>query len=309
MSDSPCPPVQPNQPAVPRTRRPDVSTSLEVLLALPQLLSSVAVVSFVGALMSPRMAWILPVVWLLSGAIMFVPAAERLLATMKFGARRPTADELRALRAPWNSVCQVAGVPSDRYSLWIEDTAEVNAFAAAGHIVAVTRQTLQLSPRQVEAVLAHELGHHLSGHPAVSLFAWWCGLPARASVIVIRFLMRAVLAIGDIFARVGSPLVVVASIVGALALLGVLFAVNPWLPLMPLISPLIAWTSRLGEKRADQVAAQLGYGPALIEVLSTWLAYEQTKPKRAGIRDRLFASHPATGDRIRSLEGHLATTA
>jgi Zn-dependent protease with chaperone function len=36
----------------------------------------------------------------------------------------------------------------------------------------------RLSPVQLEAVLAHELGHHLGGHPWASLLRYWYSLPA-----------------------------------------------------------------------------------------------------------------------------------
>ncbi|MFF4735893.1 M48 family metalloprotease [Streptomyces sp. NPDC001262] len=57
---------------------------------------------------------------------------------------------------------------------------ELNATAAAGHIVAVTRPATDRSPNsQLAAILAHELGHHVGGHPWAAMLADWYALPAR----------------------------------------------------------------------------------------------------------------------------------
>lgn len=288
-----------------RGRRPDVSSSMELLLALPQFLSSLMVVSFIGSYLVPQAVWLLPCLWVLSGAIVFVPAAERLFAQVKFGVREPVAAEWHALAGPWHAVCRAAGVPTERYSLWVEDSTSVNAFAAAGHIVAVTRPALQLPPHHLEAVLAHELGHHLAGHAAASLLSYWYAFPARLSVYVIAGLTRAVLAIGSVFARLGGWLLSLAAVGLAIVLLVALFELNPWLPFMPVISVLLAWVSRVGEKRADRTAAQLGYGPALVDVLHSWLPMEGGDRSRSGVRGWLFATHPPIADRINALTEYL----
>ena len=75
-----------------------------------------------------------------------------------------------------------------------------------------------------------------------------------------------------------------------------LAALNLGLLLLPLIAPLLAWTSRMAEYRADEVAARLGYGPELAEVLAAWQRAEGHD--RPTWRDRLFARRPATDERI-----------
>jgi Zn-dependent protease with chaperone function len=248
--------------------------------------------SLVGSLVLPRAAWVIPVLWLLSGAALFVPPIESAVSRMSFGIRRPTEGELRKLAFPWQAVCQVAGVDSSRYLLLVQDSRAINAFAAGGRTVAVTRTALRLPPQQLEAVLAHELGHHLSGHTVVSMLAWWYALPAHAVTYLIGMAARLVLFVGRIFASFGSALGAAVSLVVALLLLATLVFINFWLILIPFTASLLAWASRLGEFRADRTAALLGYAPALIEVLHSWGARELNAGRPAGLRAKMLATHP-----------------
>lgn len=243
--------------------------------------------------------WVVAVLWVLSGAVTFVPSVEALLAKLMFDMRPPTTVEMTRLRPLWESVCVAASANSSKYSLWVEQSKELNAFAAGGRTVAVTRRALELPPRALEAILAHELGHHLSGHSRVSLLAWWYELPAQGAIWLVTTAMRLVLAVGKVFARFGSSAGALAATLLSLLLLAGLIALNPWLLLMPLLSPLLAWSRRLGEYRADATAAGFGYGPDLVTVLSGWLAAEHAV--RRPLRVRMLASHPATADRIRRL--------
>ncbi|WP_018683327.1 M48 family metalloprotease [Actinokineospora enzanensis] len=290
-------------PREPVRPRPDASAVMGLVFGLPAFVSSLVVVGLLPSLLWPGRTWVLWLViglWLASGALTFLPAVESLLARAMFDMRAPSVGEMTRLAPPWERVCAAAGVDGRRYSLWVEQSRELNAFAAGGRTVAVTRRALELPPRALEAILAHELGHHLSGHSRVSLLAWWYELPARASIFLVRWAVRLVLMVGNVFARFGSGAGALASVLLALLLVFGLVVLNPWLLLMPLLSPLLAWSSRLGEYRADATAARLGYGPALVDVLSGWLAAERGK---RSLRVRMLASHPSTSDRIRRLHG------
>jgi STE24 endopeptidase len=201
----------------------------------------------------------------------------------------------------WHSVCRVAGVDGSRYLLLVEESDEPNAFAAGGRTVAVTRPALQLPPPELEAVLAHELGHHLSAHPMVSRMAWWYAIPARLTAFLAGLVIRVVLGIGRVFLAFGNGLGFFASLLAALIILTFVAFLNFWLILIPLISPLLAWASRLGEFRADRTAALLGYGPALGQALRRW-QHEESRSRRSGLRDRVLATHPPTAERIRRLQ-------
>ncbi|KOV79299.1 M48 family metalloprotease [Nocardia sp. NRRL S-836] len=222
-----------------RRRRPDASVAFELLLAVPVVVSSLAVMALLGQLVTPH--WLVPVAWLASGAVVFLPAADRVLA----------------------------------------------------HV---------LPPRQLEAVLAHELGHHLAGHSTASLVRWWYELPARLVIFVVLLVASVVLAVGRVFLRFGNAVMGFACI-GVVVVLGVFaLAASPWLLLVPVIAPLLALTSRHAELRADRVAAELGYGPVLQDVLQRWISDGHDDARaRAGLRARMLASHPSCAHRMRRL--------
>ena len=67
------------------SRRFHVAAVAELLLGVPTVLSSLLVVALLGRAVSPQAWWVFPVVWLVSGAIVFVPATDRVLAA----GRRP----------------------------------------------------------------------------------------------------------------------------------------------------------------------------------------------------------------------------
>lgn len=270
-----------------------------VLLAVPVVVGSAVVMALVGRLAWPEQAWIVPVAWGLCGGVMFVPSVENLLGWVMFDMRRPTPAELRKLEPSWQAVCEAAGIDGGRYLLWIEHSRALNAFAAGGRMVAVTKPALTLPERYLEAILAHELGHHLSGHARISLLRWWYELPARATILLARLLALVVVSVARFFVPFGRVVAVLASVLLTLGLLTGLAFLNPWLLVIPLLSPVLAWSRRLGEYEADRTAARLGYGQVLVQVLSAWLA--ESGGDRRRWRDRVFASHPAHIDRIKRL--------
>jgi STE24 endopeptidase len=286
-------------PAHRMSRRVDVSTLVDFVLFLPELLSSLLLMALLGGFLMPQLPWLILVLWMVSGALIFLPAVERLFAQVKFRVRQPSQAELNCLAQPWISVCQAAGVPHWRYSLWIEKSGGVNALAAGGHVVAVTEAALRLSPPHLEAILAHELGHHLSGHAWMSLLGWYYSVPARLSVRLVALLLRVSEKVGRFLRRLGFAFAELAVALASLFLVIALISVNPWLLLVPLTSLLLAWSSRLAETRADRIAAQLGYGQQLTDVLQMWI--QQQGSGRSRGRRALLATHPSHQARIQKL--------
>ncbi|MPZ83876.1 MAG: M48 family metalloprotease [Actinophytocola sp.] len=282
-------------------RRPDASSTLSLLLGLPAFLCSLAVVAAVGTYALPRAPWLIPVLWVLSGAVLFVPSVEPVVTRLLLKARRPSQAELDDLWQPWQAVCRVAGVAPDRFVLMVEDSDDLNAFAAGGRTVAVTRTALRLPPKHLDAVLAHELGHHLSGHPMVDVLSRWYALPARGAAFLAMLALRVILAVASAFARVGGSVSVVVALLLSLLVLTMLAFLSVWLLLVPLISPFLAWARRLGELSADRVAASLGYGPHLADVLHRWFSVSGQRPE--GLRKGLLATHPSPATRIQRLHG------
>jgi Zn-dependent protease with chaperone function len=289
-------------PPTPIQRRGvDVASVATLAFGVPWFLVSIYFVGFLGEALLGGAAFIFVLLWLASGAIVFCQPTEYLFARAINRWRRPTVDEMRRLMPAWDTVTAAAGIDKTKYSLWIEESNNVNAFASAGHLIGVTRWALySLSPAQLTAVLAHELGHHLHGHTWADLLSYWYSLPAR-------FVYRT----GRLFVRVGLRVLRVFSAVGFLVALCVialfLAAAAPFLLPFLAVPPLLAYFSRLGEIQADKVAADLGYGRLLIDIHNRLIAAgDDVARVREGWRARLMHTHPSNADRVRALEAYLA---
>ncbi|MGW5420953.1 M48 family metalloprotease [Streptomyces sp. NPDC003943] len=238
-----------------------------LLVTVPIGLISLSLVAFVSAAINPVLAVVVPALWLLSGPLIFHRKVESAIARFLFGMRRPTAEEARRLDVVWEQVTRRAGVDRETYELWIQERTELNATAAAGHVVAVTRHAMERLPNtRLAAVLAHELGHHVGGHPWAAMLADWYALPARAAG-------RAVLVLLYVLFRTKHWAGIACGGCLSLAILQFLFVFTFvdgmwWLVLPVAAGPLlIAWLHRRAEFRADAYAVGLGFGEALESVL------------------------------------------
>jgi len=257
------------------------------------------------------------VVWTLSGALVLVRPIETFVGRLLFRLRRPDRAQLTRLTPIWLGVCHQAGADPGRYLLRVEPSETLNAFAIGGHFVAVTRAALRLPDDMLEAVIAHELGHHRDLHPVATGLGWWYGLPFQAADWLLRRIrfatafgarvfsyLRTTRGEGGIDGLLGllAALVVVGALVVAgiatILLLGVV-----WLPLA-----LVVWTSRLlsaalsraAEYAADRHAVELGFGPGLARMLELLRRTEEQSPRPRGLQ-ALLRSHPACADRLAAI--------
>ncbi|GHH91430.1 M48 family metalloprotease [Streptomyces capillispiralis] len=240
-----------------------------LLVTVPLGLISLAVVAVVSGLISPLLALVVSLAWLLSGPLVFHRGVESAIARHLFGMRVPTPEEAQRLDVVWEQVTRRAGVDRGTYELWIQERTELNATAAAGHIVAVTRHAMERLPNsRLGAVLAHELGHHVGGHTWAAMLADWYALPARAAG-------RAILALLFLLFRTKHWAGIACGGCLSLMIVQFLFAMTFfegmwWLVLPVAVGPLvIAWLHRRAEFRADAYAVGLGFGEALEDVLMT----------------------------------------
>ncbi|MFD8974790.1 M48 family metalloprotease [Streptomyces sp. NPDC059593] len=238
-----------------------------LLVTVPIGLISLGVVTFLSTMVNPVLAMIVPVLWLFSGPLVFQRKVEAAIARRLFGMRRPTPEEAQRLDVVWEQVTRRAGVDRETYELWIQERTELNATAAAGHIVAVTRHAMERLPNsRLAAVLAHELGHHVGGHTWAAMLADWYALPARAAG-------RAVLALLFLLFRTkhwaGIACGGCLSLMIVQALVMFTFVEGMWWVVLPVAAGplLIAWLHRRAEFRADAYAVGLGFGEALETVL------------------------------------------
>ncbi|MEU9129227.1 M48 family metalloprotease [Kitasatospora sp. NPDC048540] len=285
-----------------------------LLLLLPNFLGSLIVVSMLSLLLPQVFGYLAIGLWVASGVLAFHRPTERLMARHLFHLRLPIGAELARLEPVWREVTVRAGVDGRKYELWIEDSKDLNALAAAGHIVGVTRFSLErLPPAQLAAVLAHELGHHRSGHAWSSLLGLWYSLPGRLAWWAFRLASALLFQLAASLSALGA--VAVALVFGAVA-----FTVVTTYPplLLILVTPyLLAAVGRRAELRADLEAARLGFARPLLAVVHAFQASEEAAaqsqqrrtgraPSRPGPAARLLASHPDNFTRIRHLENYLA---
>ncbi|CAM5254391.1 hypothetical protein GCM10010329_06690 [Streptomyces spiroverticillatus] len=298
-------------------RGADATAVGQLALLLPGFLMSLLVVLLAASILDALTGlpyWIPTLLWVASGALVFHRPSEDFFARRLLKLHRPSPQDMRRLAPVWHEVTARAGVEGDQYELWIEESKELNAYAAAGHIVGVTRFALtNLSSAHLAAVLAHELGHHTGGHAWSSLLGYWYSLPGRVAWQVIRTVVVFVVAFASYFSWLVTAGLVLFIGFLTLATITVLYG----LPLVLLVTPyLMAAVGRRAELRADQHAAALGFAPMLAEVLHTMeqsevqaryqlAAAQGAKPDEPGTLARLLSTHPDFHTRLYRLQPYL----
>ncbi|MFF4577760.1 M48 family metalloprotease [Streptomyces sp. NPDC001373] len=292
-----------------RQRRTDRTAWLGLTLHLPAFLLSFAVVLAVALALRAWLGvpvWLPTALWAASGILAFHRPAEGFLARHLLGLHRPVPTELARLVPVWREVTARAGVDGNRYELWVEDSDNVNGLAAAGHIVAVSRRALRdLPTSRLAAVLAHELGHHSSGHAWSDMLSWWYAIPGRLAwrglALVRPWLVRTVRGTSV----TALSVLVILSCYLAFATLKATYG----LPLLLLALPcLTAAVGRRAELRADVHAARLGFGRPLVRTLHERLAEESALPgtaRRPRFAARLLSHHPDPRTRLHHLQRYL----
>lgn len=272
---------------------------------IPWLFWSLVVVSWIASIIGFGYGWIIVVVWLLSGVLVLLRPIEDVIARHLLRLRQPTIVEQQRIDPVWRQVAQRAGIAPTRYSLWLQESDEVNALPTPGHTIALTTWSLYTLPSShLEAVLAHEVSHHLGGRDWLSLLSFWYSIPARCALWAVRGLaklMKAVPAVGCV--------VVGFLMLGYLGLLLTILIfdesfVLPLLFLTPFIAPpILAWFGRREVTQADRRAAAMGYANTLVQVLYGWqLQHQNALGREASRRSQFMSSSPSPAERVRALE-------
>ena len=260
--------------------------------------------------------------WTASAVLVVARPVEAGLARLLYRSlRRPRPAELARITPALERVCRRAGADPGRYLLRVEEKRQVNAFALGGHVLAVTRVACELPDDMLEAVLAHEVGHHRHLHPLAIILGWWYLLPFEAGDRLVRTIRGITRWLARSFGRLSdrtgglaggrSPdgalgMLVLLVVLGVLVVAGTVLVVAlgvVWLPLTLLVrlaKVLSAALSRAGEHAADRHAAELGYGAALIQVLALFLQVERSAPRPRGMA-ALLRSHPSSQSRIEAI--------
>jgi Zn-dependent protease with chaperone function len=294
-------------------RRTDATAVGNLLLYLPNFLCSLFVVGLVS-LFFGDFGFLVILAWLASGAFVFHRPAESALARHVLRLRYPTPPERAKLEPVWREVTARAGVEGRNYELWVEDSDSLNAVAAAGHIVGVTRFAMNELPNgELAAVMAHELGHHVGGHAWSSLLGHWYAQPGRLAWRMLRGVTGVMYKVSRAFSCFG--VVFFGLCVGGIALATISSLYG--LPLLVLGMPYaLAAVGRRAELRADQHAAALGFAPMLAAVLNKLHQQEQQHKAALAVSNggipveesplsKLLSSHPDHYTRLHHLQPYL----
>lgn len=271
-----------------------------VPLALFGVARAAAPFSLLGVLLDDPWSYlIVAAVMVLVGAVlMTLRPVELFAARALFGMRDPTAAEAAQIEPLLGRACTAAGIERDRLLLRIEDSSAVNAYATAGHLVCVTTGALHLPEPQLEAVLAHELGHHSELHPWISALTWWLQLPAVPLKALLRGMRRA---IASVAARLGG----LARPVGVVLLFLMWIVTFQILWLVWIADALSTTIARRTEFAADARAVDFGYGEPLLQAYET-LGPGQTPKSRLA---RLADFHPPMAERMERIRARIGPLA
>ncbi|HZK15100.1 MAG TPA: M48 family metalloprotease [Solirubrobacterales bacterium] len=239
--------------------------------------------------------------WTFGAVLVFLRPVEERVSHMIFGVRKPTSAEVDTLKPLWDGICDSAKIDSRRYLLRIEDQPSLNAHAAAGHLVTVTRGAMQLPHDMLQGILAHELGHHRDLHPVASLLTWWFLLPIGLLDWCLRIIVRATAFVLQFFE--GWLIFFLAIVV--LSLLAARFFFFIPVKLAEFFGLIMG---RAGEYRADRHAVDMGYGPGLLAALQYFLDQGFDDGAPTGIAG-LYNTHPPLHKRIAAIDKRIAQAA
>lgn len=281
------------------TRRPGRTT---LALALPILVFVLFGMARVAAPVSALglvfhqpgvFAAVAAVVSIAGAVLLFVRPVELAVGGVMAGpAVEPSEAEADRLWRLLRRVGERADIHTSGLVVRVQEDPGVNAAAGAAHLMFVTKGALALPDAELEAVLAHELGHHRGLHPVLTAVVWWLRLPGALLAGVYRLLRRAVGALGMRFGAIGRLLSL------PFVLLLVVWQVTVmWLFYLGELLAMRA--ARVSEFEADDAAARWGYGPELASTYADLAAHELEDPGRLA---RLMADHPPLAERIACLE-------
>ena len=233
------------------------------------------------------------VISVVGAVLLFVRSFELAVAGVMAGpSETPSAADGDRLARLLRGVGERAGIDTTGLIVRVQDDPGVNVSAGAAHLMFVTKGALALPDDELEAVLAHELGHHRGLHPVLTAVVWWLRLPGALLAGVYRVLRRAVGALGMRFGSVGRLLAL------PLVLLLVVWQVTVmW---VFYVGELLAMrAARVSEFEADDAAARWGYGHGLASTYADLAAHELEEP---GWLALLMADHPPLPERIARLQ-------
>ena len=275
---------------------------------------------------TPWQQWVILVGWI---GICFGSAYVRsgVWVYLQSRFRNPLLAEEKRLLPAMEELLRKAGTER-KVKVRIDETRELNACATGHHTIAVTKGLLDgLTPDELRGVLAHELGHLLSGDTMAASALATAGLLPQAMFRVYRLgavvVRAAFITTGSVqtargVMRVSRINVLTGAIV--LLILGYgLYRIHLLNAVIPVIVFVVVFSvlnrmfsffqrllARLAEYRQDAFAYRLGYGEGLRSALEKLAASSEPVVNRYYIM--MHGTHPVIYNRIRRLDKLLGLT-
>ena len=291
-----------------------------LLYVLLTICGFVVVLMVAGLHLSGRTQWLIITGWvILCFGSAYVRAGIWMFLHSRF--RKPILSEEQRLEPALRELLEKAA-SRRRVRIWIDETRELNAVATGQHTIAISKGLLDmLSPGELRGVLAHELGHLLSGDTVAAAAFSMAGLLPQLVFLIYRFGAAVVRNLFFTTARTRSGrsvwrLTRVNLVSGLVVVLIGCYLLNR-IHLLKAIIPVILFVvvfsvfnrvfgfltlmlSRLAEYRQDAFAFRLGYGDGLRKVLEKLAAASEPDVNRYYIV--MHSTHPVIYHRIRRLE-------
>lgn len=252
-------------------------------------------VSFLGIRKIPSefVPYILTVIILLClVSVSFTPLADFVFRRI-YGFRAPLVDEKRRLEYLFSKTCQAAGRDPRTMKIYVVDDQMPNGYAIGLNSIGISRGLLLRFPDdEVEAVLAHEIGHIFHGDSLQLRLYLTLSLVGQTAL----FIYRIVASILSGLSRVPIPIVNMFFLI-----ISFIIRLQNWICQILLIAPLslgALFGARRMEYRADKFAFSVGYGPSLYRFLYRIL---DMPGNSTGVFRILNSTHPSTAERIRRI--------
>ena len=284
------------------------SSMLVLLLLAPLTALCLTPFVFVASGVLPGDFWLWMVLYFGAFVMVLVPGLEFLQVWLVCPqSRKPSPEELARMTPLWERVlARVGKGKRRRYHLRVSDDVRVNAAAGGGSLVIVSTRALRSLPdSQLEAVLAHEFGHHVGFHPIMLLLQQWMARP-------LDWASRLSVTVHNLLAWLSGwgmhPLAFVLVWVAILAIRAALLVLDI---IVKTAALLLLFLGRQAEYKADTVATKLGYGRPLIAALT----HMEERQEVAHAHDEAPAptspfwdTHPPTPKRIARVEEAISSS-
>lgn len=237
------------------------------------------------------------IAWTAVGGFLLTGWADRRVWRPRLGCRNPSPVEAGRLVPLWDRVFDRAGISRDAYLLQVSDRPVQNAFAVGDGVITLDQGILGMTDPELQAIIAHELGHHVRRHTASNALGLWFGLPARALLVALMSISSGMIRSAGSIRGCGCSFVYVGFLVLVLIPTVALYLLLGGADL------LLRLLDRRAELEADAYAAGIGYRQELTRALSSLLEiYGDPEPAATLSPTRLNSTHPSFADRIAALE-------